>query len=362
MLIPTPERIADEHVNHTMLSKNNKFLSLLLEAGGPSPPMNGSRAVANVYHKEKTPDAVNSAGTAYNTDTQEPVSQAEYQLARLQNSVYMDGFDHELNTNNRFDDMGLNSTDDISRDTAETLVNINEEQIANETMNFWRALNHALINGKAVGSTRSGYASKIYGLADLVVTTGTTAFGLTRATIGNHDFLKPSFANATDFQPRWSACVLTPISDTIRIYGDDKNSLTRLLSVMGHMAHAVGGSAAVAGEYAIVLDIGTYNKITDALKGSARWNLAEGSGAGADPNVSIWKQGLTLDQFNARFFVDAAMPPSTIYVYNRACVKLAQTKPTRTMNAGNIMGKWRLQPTKDELLLPMKQDGSALVR
>ena len=324
-------------------------------------PNNGNRAVANVYHKEKTPQVVNSAAT-YDKNTQEPLSQATYRFGRVQNSVYMDGVDHEANTGVRFDDMDLSSkgTAGIGRDTAETLVNVNKEQIINETMNFWRSLNKSLLQGSAtISPARTGHATKIYGLNDLTSQTGASRFGLTVADIGYHDFEKPTVSNTDTgnarLQPRWQAVQVAPASGVLRLFGAAANSLTTGMARLAHQAHSYNASAALNAEYAILMGIDVYNMITDALKGNARWNLAEGAGAGADPNISIWKTGYTLDQFNARFFVDSDMPAGIIYAYNKNCLRLAQIKPTKTLSAGNIYGKWRLQQDSDNLLLPMNK-------
>ena len=345
--------MADEFMSHDMLAKNNQFLTKLLEWGnGGRTPSRGSQINANVYYKEKTPQVVNQ-DTTYNKTEQEPIATATYQYAQVQNSVYLGQFDHQLNTGQRFDDMNLsNGMANLPVGDASTLINVNREQVINEYANFWRTLNADLIAGQAVAASRTGYASKILGLADFADPSGTSFAGLTRATIGNHSYDGPTSGTK---QGRWSPVVTTGDSNVLRLYGNAANSLARHFAVLNKGTSQLSGQAAVNSEYHSFISQGTFNMMTDALKGQFSRNIAPGGGAGANANVPGVDRSYFDAVYNTRFHVDSDIADGLIYTVNRANVWLAQQRPTRTMSAGNIMGAWRLQQDIDKLLLPMNK-------
>ena len=345
--------MADEYVSHSMLAKNNQFITKLLEWGnGGRTAARGSQIYGNVYYKEKTPQVVNQ-DTTYNKTEQEPIGTAKYQYAQVQNSVYLGQFDHQLNTGQRFSDMGLNNgMTNIPMGDANTLVNVNREQIMNEYANFWRSLNSYLIKGQAVVAAKTGYATKILGLADLADPSGTSFAGLTRSTIGNHDYDGPTSGTK---QGRWSPVVTTGASNVLRLYGNAANSLARHFAVLNKGTNQMRGQAALQSEFHSFISQGTFNMMTDALRGQFSRNIAPGDGAGANANVPGVDRSYFDAVYNTTFHVDSDVADGLIYTVNRGSVWLAQQRPTRTMTPGNIMGNWLYQQDIDKLLLPMNK-------
>ena len=86
---------ADTYVSHDMLAKNNKLLAILMMKGMPSQYNGGSQGIANVFYKQNATQ-VEVNNVAYNQTAIESLDQATYQLARIQNSIVINGFDEEF--------------------------------------------------------------------------------------------------------------------------------------------------------------------------------------------------------------------------------------------------------------------------
>ena len=345
----------DTYLHETMLMKNTKFLSLLNQWGQPpGGQIRGSKVVQNVNGKSKASEFTNTGDKDYNTDAEPTLEQAEFEIGRQINSVYLNGMDYTLNTGRDLSDAIM--SDNLDAASEATLINLAQVSARTRVADFYRDKNKALLNGSAtISPVRATFATKVYGLvSDLAVTSGTARFGITKADLGNHDFDKPSTKGTK--QPKWEPMVLTPTSNAIALFGDDTNSLQRACALLNHGGTAIPGEAAMGGnEYHFLMAHGIHSEMSDALSARAQIIVGPGMGANpADPNIHFWNNTFYSPMYNAYFHVDNDMPSGTLVGFNRATVGLFQSvADTHSIATGNIADPWRMRELKDMALLPL---------
>ena len=348
--------VADDYIDQDALRQNNKLLYMLAEWGPPPGMSEGSDLKANIYTEEQAANWTNN--TADWTETaEEPVDQATYQYARIQNSVYINGFDSVLNRGVRLSRaVPRDSSGQLTPSGAETLVDLNVEEIAERINKTVKDLNKACYSGSAtISPARAGYATKFAGFhSDFGDNTGTAKFGVTRADVSNHDFDKPS-TNGTA-QPRWETCVLAPATGVVTIFGHGTNSIARWLGALRlGSTNFVGEAINMAEEIHVFMPLDVQNMMMAAQQGSTR-NVFDQS-MGASPDIHRWRDSFYSTAFGAYFHVDPAAPAGRMLALNSAHNRISfRESGVDPRTPSTFLDDWRIMDNSDNARLPMFVD------
>lgn len=357
--------VSDQEASHTMLTRRNKLIEVLMGAKtrNPSRPNTGSSIVKNFLDDAKDTQVTISGDTPYDTTVENNIHQAKYQFARMQHSYYINGFDFELNTGMKLDELASNM-EMLPQGKATTLVNVNREQLIESYAEFWRRLNRAFFTGRDVtpvsGRTAAtGYATKILGLSDFATAGGTFA-GIKRTDVANIDVSTVVGSNQSGWQPQWNQLAdntgSAPNNQTVYIFDNgtrSNQSLAKLFTGLNYGASQLSAAQQMRSQFHAFWSQNTKNQVAAELIASVR--LPTTPSQSANPDIGQWDESFYWKEFNCNFHVDSDCPDNAIYAFNEACLTLETQSSARMMSAADILGKWRYQQDRDMLLLPMSK-------